>query len=78
MHPNELHFAYTRVRLWQTVEPQSMMTTEKEVVEPPIIKPKSTSTRNIFSKNYVAAGSTLMNFVTSDQLLRTRNQKKKV
>jgi hypothetical protein len=50
------------------------MTTEKEVVEPPIIKPKSTSARNIFSKtNAAAAGSALMNFVTSDQLLRTHN-----
>jgi hypothetical protein len=49
MHPNELHFAYTRVRLWHTVEPQSVMTTENEVVEPPIIKPRSTSAKNIFS-----------------------------
>jgi hypothetical protein len=78
MHPNEMHFAYTRVRLWQTVEPQSVMTTEKEVVEPPMIKPKSTSARNIFSKTNAATGSALMNFVTFDQLLRTHNQKNNV
>jgi hypothetical protein len=67
MHPNELHFAYTRVRLWQTVEPQSMMTTGNEVVQSAIIKPKSTSAQNIFLKTNAPAGSTL----------RTRNQKKR-
>jgi hypothetical protein len=43
----------------QTVEPQSVMTTEKEVVEPPIIKPNSTSARNIFSKTNAVVYSLL-------------------
>jgi hypothetical protein len=62
MHPNELHFAYTRVRLWQTIEPQNVMTTEKEIVtfdqlffqrvlQLGIFFSKSTSARNIFFKN---------------------------
>jgi len=75
MLPNEMHFVYTKVSLWQTAEPQSVMTTEKEVVAPHTIKAKSTSARNIFTKTNAAAGST-MSFVSSDQLLRTRNQLK--
>jgi len=76
MLPNKIHFVYTKFSLWQTAEPQSILTTEKEVVAPDqTMKAKSTSARNIFSKNIAAAGST-MNYVSSDQLLRTRNQKK--
>jgi hypothetical protein len=61
--------------LWFRSLPQSVMTTEKDVVPPQTIKTKSTSVRNIFSKTNVAPGSTI-SFVTSNQLLRTRNQKK--
>jgi hypothetical protein len=75
MLQNFLHYVYTKFSLWQTPEPQSVMTTEKDVVPPETIKTKSTSARNIFSKTNVAPGSTI-SFVTSNQLLRTRNQKK--
>jgi hypothetical protein len=52
-----------------------MLTTEKEVVQPQTTKAKSISARNIFSKTNAVAGATL-NYVSSDQLLRTRNQLK--
>jgi hypothetical protein len=73
MLQNVLHYVYIKFSLWQTPEPQSVMTTEKDVVPPQTIKTKSTSARNIFSKTNVAPGSTI-SFVTSNQLLRTRNQ----
>jgi hypothetical protein len=75
MLQNVLHYVYTKFSLWQTPEPQSVMTTEKDVVPPQTTKTKSTPARNIFSKTNVAPGSTV-SFVTSNQLLRTHNQKK--
>jgi hypothetical protein len=75
MLQNVLHFVYTKFSLWQTPEPQSVMTTEKDVVPPQTIKTKNTSARNIFSITNAAPGSTI-SFVTFKQLLRTRNQKK--
>jgi hypothetical protein len=74
MITNEMHFVYTKFTLWQTAEPQSELTTEKEVDASHTIKPKSTSARNIFTKSNAASGPT--NCISSDQLFRTRNQKK--
>jgi hypothetical protein len=51
------------------------MTIEKEVVPPQTIKTKSTSARNIFKKTNAAPGL-MISFVSSNQLLRTSNQKK--
>jgi hypothetical protein len=72
MLQNVLHFVYTKFSLWLTPEPQSVMTTEKEVIPPQTIKTKFTSARNIFSKTNAPLGSTI-SFVCSNQLLRTRN-----
>ena len=74
MLTNEMHFVYTKVSLWQTAATESLLTTEKEVDVANTIKSKSTSARNIFAKSNASSGST--NYVSTDQLLRTRNQKK--
>ena len=65
----------SKLSFWQNNEPASLLTTEKVVHDSTTMTKKTCATRPLFPKKNGASES--LNYVTTQQLLRTRNQKKK-
>lgn len=65
----------SKLSFWQNNEPVSVLTIETLVDEGTTMTTKTSATRTLFQKKNGSNGS--LNYVSTQQLLRTRNQKKK-